>query len=92
MNAYEFIVIPFPDAGRFCTENDRLQFLYEKFQKQYEKAPHLKFPQRLQVYIHSRIKSNEITSNQMLLIMMLPTNDASRYLKYINILNILKTK
>ncbi|MBP8994569.1 MAG: hypothetical protein KBG30_12275, partial [Bacteroidales bacterium] len=51
MNTYEFLVIPFPNAGRFCVENDRLQFLYEKFQKQYEKAPHLKFPQRLQVYI-----------------------------------------
>ncbi len=86
MNTYEFLVIPFPDAGRFCIENDRLQFLYEKFQKQYEKAPHLKFSRRLYTYTYTRIKRNEITSNQMLLIMMLPTNDARSYL------TILKTK
>ncbi len=83
MNTYEFLVIPLPDAGRFCIENDRLQFLYEKFQKQYKNALCLKFSRRLHMDTYTRIKRDKITSNQMLLIMMLPTNDASRYLKYI---------
>ncbi len=83
MNTYEFIVTPFYDAGRFCIENDRLQFLYEKFQKQNKSARHVKFSRHLYPYISARIKSNEITSNQMLLIMMLPTNDAHLYFKHI---------